>query len=74
MEKKSITFSCWNCRKNFEIEANLGEKLTLTCKKCGLRFEGPAKAFSAHRSDGYTLQTPGKLSANIKGIKIVLGG
>jgi transcription elongation factor Elf1 len=71
MEKKSIKFNCWNCRKEFEIEANLDARVEVACKRCGLTFEGPASAFSAHRSDGYSLQTPGKLAGNIKGIKIV---
>lgn len=74
MEKQKIRFRCWNCQQWFEVEAGQEERLELTCKRCGLRFEGSAEAFSAHKSPGFTLQTPGKLGANIQNIKIVIEG
>jgi DNA-directed RNA polymerase subunit RPC12/RpoP len=73
MEKKVVVFACWNCRSKFEVETDPDKRLKLTCKKCGLVFEGPARIFSRLPKEGYKLQTPGRLSANIQGIKIIVG-
>jgi hypothetical protein len=73
MEQKSIKVSCWNCKKVLRADARLDEVLNLKCK-CGISYCGPAREFSRLPKEGYQLSTPGKKSANVKGIKIVLGG
>ena len=70
-EKKAITFRCIVCRDKFSITADLDEQLELSCRKCSMKYQGPARAFSRLPREGYLLKVPGKMGT-IKNLKLIL--